>query len=128
MNDLQCGGLVLGAFVLVSIAVPVILPVFVPLALIFYWVRARYIAASRDIKRFEAVTRSPVYATFGAALKGLPTIRAYNAAARFQVPGACMHACMSRVHQELPVHPIAVTATALVRSACPSAERDLSRV
>lgn len=36
---MQCGGLVLGAFVLVSIAVPVILPVFVPLAAIFYWVR-----------------------------------------------------------------------------------------
>lgn len=37
--SMQCGGLVLGAFVLVSIAVPVILPVFVPLAAIFYWVR-----------------------------------------------------------------------------------------
>lgn len=56
-DALQCGFLVLSAFVLVSIAVPVILPVFVPLAIVFYWLRRRYINASREIKRWEAVTR-----------------------------------------------------------------------
>lgn len=53
----QTGFLVLSAFVLVSIAVPVILPVFVPLAAAFVWLRARYLRASREVKRWEAVTR-----------------------------------------------------------------------
>ncbi len=48
---------------------PVILPVFVPLALAFWWVRRRYITASREIKRWEAVARSPIYAAFSATLK-----------------------------------------------------------
>lgn len=50
----------LGAFVLVSIAVPVVLPVFIPLALIYRHVQGRYVVASREIKRWEAITRSPV--------------------------------------------------------------------
>ena len=51
------------------IAVPWILPVLVPLLLSFLWVRARYLATSREVKRFDAVTRSPVYAAFSATLK-----------------------------------------------------------
>ncbi|KAG2425890.1 hypothetical protein HYH02_014893 [Chlamydomonas schloesseri] len=82
-DALQSSMLVAGAFVLVSIAVPVILPVFLPLALAFHLIRARYITASREIKRWEAITRSPVFASFSATLKGLPTIRAYGAATRF---------------------------------------------
>ncbi len=45
---------------LISVAVPVILPLFVPLAGALYWVRARYMAASREVKRLESTTRSPV--------------------------------------------------------------------
>ena len=58
-----------GAIALVCIAVPWILPVLVPLLLSFLWVRARYLATSREVKRFDAVTRSPVYAAFSATLK-----------------------------------------------------------
>lgn len=53
----QCGLLVAGALVLVSAAVPYILPLFVPLGCLFVLMRHRYIAASREIKRWEAVTR-----------------------------------------------------------------------
>lgn len=60
---------VFGAFVLVAIAVPVILPVFLPLLASFLWIRSRYIRASRDIKRWEAVTRSPIFASFSATIK-----------------------------------------------------------
>ena len=42
---------------LVCIAVPVILPVFVPLGLAFVHIQRRYVATSREIKRLEAVTR-----------------------------------------------------------------------
>jgi ATP-binding cassette subfamily C (CFTR/MRP) protein 4 len=80
---LQTGFMCLGAFVLVSIAVPFILPVFVPLVLLFYYLRQRYVATSRQVKRLDATTRSPVYASFSATLKvgvraeGLATFSGY---------------------------------------------------
>jgi hypothetical protein len=58
-----------GAIVLVCIAVPWVLPTLVPLLAGFAWVRRRYITTSREVKRFDAVTRSPIYASFGATLK-----------------------------------------------------------
>lgn len=36
-------------------------------------------STAREIKRLDSITRSPVYAQFGEALNGLPTIRAYKA-------------------------------------------------
>ena len=45
---------------MVSVAVPVVLPVFLPLGLMFYLLRVRYVRTSREVKRYEAVTRSGV--------------------------------------------------------------------
>ena len=53
----QTGFQVLGAFVMVGVAVPVVLPVFVPLGVAFYLLRVRYVRTSREVKRWEAVTR-----------------------------------------------------------------------
>lgn len=83
-DALQTGFQVLQVFVMVAIAVPVILPIFLPLLVAFYYLRVRYVRTSREVKRWEAVSRSPVFAAFSASLKGLPTIRAFGCRARFQ--------------------------------------------
>jgi len=80
---LQTGFVLVGTFVLVAVAVPYVLPIFVPLVVAFWWLRRRYVATSREVKRLEAVTRSPVYASFSATLRGLPTVRAFGAGPRF---------------------------------------------
>ena len=49
-----------GTFIVIGIAVPLILPLLVPLSLALYWVRGRYMRASREVKRLESTTRSPV--------------------------------------------------------------------
>ena len=54
---------------LVAIAVPFVIPLFIPILAVFVWVRRRYVTTSREVKRFEATTRSPVYASFSAAIK-----------------------------------------------------------
>lgn len=46
-DALQSAFMVLGAFVLVSVAVPAIIPVFLPLAFLFYYYRQRYVQASK---------------------------------------------------------------------------------
>ena len=63
---LDSGMLVVGALVLVAVAVPFVLPLFLPLAVMFLFVRRRYVTASREVRRWEAVTYSPIY-TFVAA-------------------------------------------------------------
>ncbi|EDV31156.2 uncharacterized protein Dana_GF14689 [Drosophila ananassae] len=51
---------------------------FVMLIAFYYW-RDVYLRTSRDVKRLEAVARSPMYSHFSATLGGLPTIRAMGA-------------------------------------------------
>ncbi|KAH8395710.1 hypothetical protein KR222_010260, partial [Zaprionus bogoriensis] len=45
----------------------------------FYYMREFYLSTSRDVKRLEAVARSPMYSHFSSTLVGLPTIRAMRA-------------------------------------------------
>ncbi len=62
-----------GALILMIIAVPFVLPTLLPLIVAFFWLRHRYITTGREVKRFDATTRSPVYASFSAALKVGPS-------------------------------------------------------
>lgn len=63
------------------------LPIFTILAvviIILYWiVGALYVASSRDLKRLESVTRSPIFTLVGEVLTGAVVIRAYGDASRF---------------------------------------------
>jgi ABC-type multidrug transport system fused ATPase/permease subunit len=54
-----------------------------PVLCVYYYVAKRYLTTSRELKRIESVTRSPIYAQFSESLSGVATIRAYNAEARF---------------------------------------------
>ena len=74
---LQCLMQCLGAVVLICISIPWMLILFPPLIFLFSIFRSKYMASMREIKRLEAITRSPIYAGFSATLDGLPTIRAY---------------------------------------------------
>lgn len=77
-DSLQAGMMVIGALVLLCVVVPVILPIFIPLIAVFIYIQRRYLRTSRELKRFEAVTRSPVYSQFTNILKGLTVIRVFR--------------------------------------------------
>eukprot|EP00889_Picochlorum_renovo_P005611 jgi/Picre1/32641/NNA_007987.t1 len=76
--------MVFGALILLCVVIPVILPIFVPLILIFMYVQRRYLLTSREVKRFEAVSRSPLYQQLSNVLRGLVVIRVYDAEETFK--------------------------------------------
>eukprot|EP00981_Chlorochromonas_danica_P010658 scaffold3296_cov159-Ochromonas_danica.AAC.25 len=54
-----------------------------PMGLLFYKVYVFFSSASRDLKRLEAVSRSPIYSSLSETLAGLETIRAFGDTSRF---------------------------------------------
>ncbi len=75
----QCLLMTLGSLVIIGIVNPWVLLILIPLLPAFWWLRRFYLRSSRQIKRLESVTRSPVYALFSSSLNGgLPTIRAFR--------------------------------------------------
>ncbi|CAF2747057.1 unnamed protein product [Rotaria sp. Silwood2] len=55
----------------------------IPLAILFSFVQRVYVASSRQLRRLDSSTRSPVYSNFGETIQGLSSIRAYNVQQRF---------------------------------------------
>lgn len=55
----------------------------VPLFLVFLFATSYYRASAREIKRFESVLRSSVFARFSEGLSGVASIRAYGLKERF---------------------------------------------
>lgn len=66
-----------------SVILWILIPV-LPLFLFFLYLRRYFLQTSRDIKRLESTTRSPVFSHLSSSLQGLWTIRAFGAEERFQ--------------------------------------------
>ncbi|UZJ53839.1 hypothetical protein CBS101457_003159 [Exobasidium rhododendri] len=74
---------VVGVLVVVSVSVPPFLLAIVPLWFIYRAVLRYYLATSRELKRLDAVSKSPIFTWFQESLGGLSTIRAFNQQTRF---------------------------------------------
>ena len=61
--------------VIVSVA-PWFLVLLVPLSIAFFFLQRAYRSTSREIKRLDSVTRSPIFTNFEETVHGLPVIRA----------------------------------------------------
>ena len=55
----------------------------VPLGFLYYRIQTFYLSTSRQLKRLESTSRSPVYAHFQETLQGVSTIRAFDQTHRF---------------------------------------------
>jgi len=69
----------LGTFVIIGISTYYVLVPFIPVLLLFVGVQNFYRSTSVQLKRLDAVSRSPIYAHFTESLGGISTIRAYLA-------------------------------------------------
>jgi ABC-type multidrug transport system fused ATPase/permease subunit len=75
--------MVLGALASIASVAPYILAIVAPFLPVFVWLRTHYLTTSREIKRLDAVSRSPIYAFFASTLTGLSTIRAFRVTSDF---------------------------------------------
>jgi ABC-type multidrug transport system fused ATPase/permease subunit len=64
--------------IIISLQTPLFLVLALPLSLIYYIVQRYYIASSRQLKRIESTSRSPIYTHFSETVSGSSCIRAYG--------------------------------------------------
>lgn len=69
--------------IVIGSSTPAFLIVVPPLGAIYLYIQRYYLRASRELKRLDSVSRSPIYAHFQETLGGITTIRAYRQQRRF---------------------------------------------
>ncbi|KAM4729257.1 ATP-binding cassette sub-family C member 2 [Anableps anableps] len=74
---------VLGTLFVICLATPFFTIIIIPLAVVYFFVQRFYVATSRQLRRLDSVSRSPIYSHFGETVSGLSVIRAYNHQERF---------------------------------------------
>ena len=74
---------VLSTLIVIIIATPWFLVVLIFLSIYYIYEGLFYIKSSREIKRLDSISRSPIYANFGETLDGTSVIRAYQATQQF---------------------------------------------
>ncbi|GJP86641.1 hypothetical protein CLOP_g16639 [Closterium sp. NIES-67] len=72
-----------GAIAVTAVLVPWFLLALPPLLLLFFLLQQRYLRVSRELKRIDGLSRSPIYAHFSQSLQGVVSVRAYGAAHAF---------------------------------------------
>ncbi|XP_037392398.1 multidrug resistance-associated protein 4 isoform X2 [Pygocentrus nattereri] len=75
---------IIGVIAVAASVIPWIMIPVLPLLIVFLFLRRYFLQTSRDVKRLESTTRSPVFSHLSSSLQGLWTIRAFKAEERFQ--------------------------------------------
>ncbi|KAI8849966.1 P-loop containing nucleoside triphosphate hydrolase protein [Chytridium lagenaria] len=73
----------LSILIVIAYGAPAFLVAIPPIVFFFRQVAVRYLKTSRELKRLESVSRSPLYSQFSETLSGVATIRAYGQSGRF---------------------------------------------
>ncbi|XP_065155853.1 multidrug resistance-associated protein 1 isoform X1 [Atheta coriaria] len=74
---------VIATLVVISFTTPLFIVVIIPIAILYFFIQRFYVATSRQLKRLESVSRSPIYSHFGESVTGAVAIRAFGEQKRF---------------------------------------------
>ena len=74
---------VLGTVFVICFNSPIFIAVIIPLSFAYVFLQRVYVKSSRQLRRLESTSRSPIYSHFSETLSGVSTIRAYRLENRF---------------------------------------------
>ncbi|KAF9112024.1 hypothetical protein BGX27_004109 [Mortierella sp. AM989] len=74
---------VASVLVVVTMSTPSFIIIILPFSFVYLWLQRYFLATSREIRRLDSVSRSPIFAHFQETLGGISTIRAYRQQNRF---------------------------------------------
>jgi ATP-binding cassette subfamily C (CFTR/MRP) protein 1 len=74
---------VVGTIFVISYNSPIFIVVILPLTVVYFFLQKIYVKSSRQLRRLDSTTRSPIYSHFSETLSGVSTIRAYKLETRF---------------------------------------------
>ncbi|KAJ1097026.1 hypothetical protein NDU88_002155 [Pleurodeles waltl] len=74
---------ILEILLIVAVATPLAAVSFIPLGLLYFFLQRFFVATSRQLKRLESVSKSPMYTHFNETLQGVGVIRAFKEQGRF---------------------------------------------
>uniref|UniRef100_A0A8D2LBB2 Uncharacterized protein n=1 Tax=Varanus komodoensis TaxID=61221 RepID=A0A8D2LBB2_VARKO len=80
---LNCFLGVISTLLIICLATPFFAIILLPLAILYFFVLQFYVATSRQLRRLDSVSRSPIYSHFSETVSGLSVIRAYGHQERF---------------------------------------------
>ncbi|XP_063401135.1 multidrug resistance-associated protein 1-like [Mytilus trossulus] len=80
---LECVFRVISTLVVISYSTPLFCAVIVPFGIAYFFLQRFYVATSRQLKRLQSKTRSPIYSHFSETISGATVIRAYCAEESF---------------------------------------------
>lgn len=80
---LSCFFSVLATLIVIIYSTPWFAVVIIPIGILYYFAQKFYVATSRQLKRLESVTRSPIYSNFGETVSGVSVIRAFGRSESF---------------------------------------------
>ncbi|KAM5139214.1 ATP-binding cassette sub-family C member 2 [Callospermophilus lateralis] len=75
---------IISIIVMICMATPIFVVIVIPLGIIYVSIQVFYVATSRQLRRLDSVTRSPIYSHFSETVLGLPVIRAFEHQKRFK--------------------------------------------
>lgn len=80
---INCSLQVISTLFVICYSFPTFFIIIIPLVVIYGMIQKIFIVTTRQLKRLESTTRSPIYSNFNETLSGISCIRAYNSVDRF---------------------------------------------
>lgn len=77
-NLLKQAFIILGTLLVICVSNPIFIAIIIPITALYWWLQKMYVATSRQLRRMESSTRSPIYSWFGESVSGIATIKAYG--------------------------------------------------
>eukprot|EP01087_Luapelamoeba_hula_P012571 TRINITY_DN3508_c0_g1_i1.p1 TRINITY_DN3508_c0_g1~~TRINITY_DN3508_c0_g1_i1.p1 ORF type:complete len:1538 (+),score=302.45 TRINITY_DN3508_c0_g1_i1:61-4674(+) len=70
----------IGIVVVISMVTPIFLCALIPLGYIYHYMQQYYVRSSRELKRLDSISKSPIFAHFSETLSGVTVIRSFDKA------------------------------------------------